>query len=835
MKKNKLFLTGAAALLSCGMLTSCDYSNFSLFGFFYNIYENNLEEQYKKPGSNISSSNSGSESSSTSITVSDDAAPQTYLTKSTTTDNGTTVEKYDLLVLLDSSKAALNSYVRYVPASGEAYTHSSFATVTDYTRTDNVVTLSFGTMVYTDRTNTTNIQYYYGDSTDSCKAAFKAAFDTEEASFVVSTDGTFTLGKTSTGEKATGLSTANTYWYYEESARPSYYMLTLLDNNDYYLNTFCMDSKNITKPVSAFVTFGTYKSYPDYSTSEYDAVRVNRGRGHMYASNNGSNMEFDISDDDNFDQWLGMSVGNCPAYKVTKVGFTGLLGDVKKYGFEAFASDIDTDSTEPEVVDPTEGAMLVVEGQKNSAIKLAFFNDGTYHFVWSANNIDETGTWTYSEENDAVALSAEKSDKTAQVNTITKQEDGSYKVDYVAACSEQLTQSFIISEKDFTSCFKAYTVLELTGDKNDAITLTFKSDNTYTFAFTTYKTSEDGTWSYDAATNTLSMKVGDKECATVTKNGVYDIHYTYSQSSQLDQHFSLTKAEWGKTFVHSITTLTGDKNSAITLDIKSDNTYTFAFTTYNTSEEGKWSYDAGTDTLSMKVGDKECLTVTKTDNTYDLYYVYSQSSQLDQHYTLDANTFKELFSGSDLVIKGTVSDKILLTLNRDHSYTFAFTTYNVSETGSWSYDSTNDQVVLSCKDTTNYLTKQEDGSYKGTYVSDKSAQLTQEFVLAAADTGVLGTTLVNADKTNTSGTHFGLIFNSNHTYSFHFYNYNVEETGTWSYDSTTDTFSFFCYNTENTSTKNEDGTYTINYVSHRSSQMTQEFTLTAENSAKIKA
>ena len=114
-----------------------------------------------------------------------------------------------------------------------------------------------------------------------------------------------------------------------------------------------------------------------------------------------------------------------------------------------------------------------------------------------------------------------------------------------------------------------------------------------------------------------------------------------------------------------------------------------------------------------------------------------------------------------------------------------------------------------------------------------SAQLTQGFVLAASDTDVLAATLANVDKTNDSGTHFGLIFNSNHSYSFHFYNYKVEETGTWAYDSTNDVFTFYCYNTTNTSTKNDDGTYTINYVSHRSSQMSQSFTLTAADAAKV--
>ena len=819
MKKNKFILTGALAFLSCGMLASCDYSNFSLFGFFYNLHI-------------------GTSSSSEVTTF----APQTYLTTSTEKlSNGDSIERYDLLVLLSDKKAALNSYKKYVPASGaDSYTNSSFASLTDYTRTDNLVTLDFGPMTYTDRTETNNVKFYRGDDETGSKEAFNKAFDTEKASFVVSKDGTFALGTSSTGDLATGLSTANTYWYYEETSRPSYYMLTLLDDSTYYLNTFCMDSKNVKTPVSAFVTSGTYKSYPDKKTDTYDVVRINIGRGHMFANNNGSNMEFDVNSDDNFKQWLGMSIGKVQAYKVTKVGFEGLLGDVQAYGFEAFGEDFDSDT--PAEVDPTDGAMLVSNGQTNQAIKLAFFSDGTYHFVWNANKIDETGTWAYDQDTDVVTLTA-TNDTTTKTNTITKQEDGTYKVDYVSALSEQLKQTFVISEADFVNNFKAAVILDLKGDKNSAITLTFKSDHTYIFAFTTNNTTESGTWSYDATTDTLSMKVGDKECATVTNNGTYDLHYVYSKSDQLDQHYTLTKAQWGKTFVHSLTTIQGEKmKENCTLTFNSDATFNFYFKVSNNGtdsivkEDGSYEVNSD-DNVVLKVGDATVATAEKqSDGRYKFAYVYSKSSQLTQDFIMDENSYKSTFSIADKTINGVKNPtQVNLKLNRDHSYSFNFNFSGSwqSEYGSWSYDSTNDKLVLTCKTTTNELTKQEDGTYKGTYTANINSKLSQEFVLAAEDTDVFASTLANVDKTNESGTHFGLIFNSNHSYSFHFYNYKVEETGTWSYDSTTDVFTFYCYNTTNTSTKNEDGTYTINYVSHRSSQMTQVFTLSAADAATV--
>ncbi len=830
MKKKRIALISATALLACGMLTSCDYSNFSLFGFFYNFYVDGL----KKSTDSTTQSEDTSSSSEEETTA---ERPETYLVTTSKDVEGGKLVGYDMLVLLNDEKAALNSYTRFISSDGKStHTNTSFGSLTDYTRTGNVVTLAFGPMAYTDRTNTSNVQYYRGDNEAESKEAFNKAFSSDSPIFTVKTDGTFSLGNTSSeGEEiATGKTDLQTYWYASFDARPSYFMLTLGNDNTYYLNAATMDSKNDKVLTCIFTTSGTYKTYADQSTEEYEAVRINKGRGHDFVNNNGSNMEFDITNDDSFNQWLGLTVGKVPAYKVTKVGFKGFLDDVSAYGFEMFDKDIGADEEQTVDPDPTEGAMLVVDGQVNNAIKLAFFNDGTYHFVWQDNKIDETGTWTYDSEADSIKLQTAKSDETIKENTISKQEDGTYKVDYVSALSDQLTQTFILTEADFNSYFKATTILSLTGDMNDAITLEFKSDGTYAFAFTTYNSVENGTWTYDATTDSLSMKVGDKECVTVTKNGVYDIYYVHSSGQGLVQHFTMTKDAWGKTFVHNLATLKGNAKDTITLAINSDKSYTFSFADYNTSETGTWSVDSSTGLVSMKVGDKECLTITKNAGYYDLYYVYSKSNQLNQHYTLDENTYKELFSIADLTLLGQANNAITLTLNRDHSYVFSFTTYNVSETGSWSYDAENDKVVLQCKKTTNELTKQEDGTYTGKYISNMNENLNQEYVLSASDASIFATEMVNVDKTNTSGTHFGFIFNSNNTYEFHFYDYKVTEIGTWSYNSEEDKFYFYCYNTVNTAAKNEDGTYTISYISHRSSQMTQEYTLSAADAAKLK-
>ncbi len=837
MNKKRLLVIGASTLLSLGLLTSCDYSDFSLFGFFYKLHIDNQTKKKDDTTTNSSSSSSSEEQSNVFI-------PQTYLVTSSKNVEGATIERYELLSILDESKVALNVYEKYIPTTGDSYTNSSFASLTGYTRDNNVITLDFGPMVYTDRTDTKNVTYYRGDDETSSKAAFKKAFDTETASFALNENGTFALGTTSSGNTAKGLSNAITYWYSEFTSRPSYYMLTLLDSGTYYLNTFCMDSKNDKMPVSAFVTSGTYKTYAEQSTEEYDAVRIGIGRGHMYANNNGSNMEFDIDSDANFNSWLGLSIGSVRAYKVTKVGFDGLLGEVKPYGFEAFEKDF-VDGDEQEEKDPTEGAMLVLNGDGNADIKLAFFNDGTYHFVWTKNKVDEKGSWTYDKDSDVLNLSATKSDESVRSNVSVKQEDGSYKIAYVAAVSDQLNQSFTISATDFVSYFQVTEVLSLAGDKNAEIGLAFYSDGSYHFTWAKYNVDEKGDWAYDSVADQLSLKVGDIVTGTSKlENGNYVLNVELSNKGGLTQTYTIKKATWNKTFVHVLTTLKGEKmGDNCTLTFNSDKTFNFFFqVSYNgntsvVKEDGTFSTnDEGL--VVLTVDDKTVATASKEDDgRYKFHYEYSKSAQCSQDFMMDEHSYKDTFSIEDITVNGVKAPTMVnLKLNRDHTYSFnhKFSGTWQSEVGGWEYDSENDEIILTySSEHTNKFTKQEDGSYKMNYIAGISSQLTQEFVIEAENTSFLGTELLNVDKTNPSGTHFGFIFYSNHSYAFHFYTYYTVEYGTWSYDSETEKFTFSCLSKINEASKGTDGSYTFTYVSYKSAQMNQEFTISAADIAKV--
>ncbi len=836
MKKNKFALLSSLALLSCGMLTSCDYSNFSLFGAFYNLWEKGYEEELKKPGSNTSSSDSTS--SSTSDDESTVFATQTYLNtlEEKTLDNGAKIQGYQLLTILSSQKAMLVSYQKYVPTSGSSYTYNSYQTVSDYTRTDNIINFAMGPSAYVDRKDTQNIAYYPGSDETTSREAFRLAFGSETASFLLKEDGTFQLGTETSGNLATGLTTACTYFDYDTASRPTYKVITLLDNNDYYLNSLAMNSKNVNEPTSSFVTKGTYQKVADKSTTEYDVVHVNLGRGHMYASNNGSDMEFDIPDDDSFSQWLGMCIGQIHSYRVTKVGFAGTLGQINPYGFEMMSEEAAEDEKSDDT-DPLEKASLVLEGKKNKDIRLGFFADKTYHFVWTANKIDESGTYAYDSETGKVILTTTDGEKTKTNEIVKNADDENYSITYVSILNEALNQVFDVTESDFKKYFAATSILKLDGDKKAEIGLEFYSDGSYVFSYAGTPAKDEGTWTYDATSDVVTLKVGDKVCGkSVYSNGLYVISYAYSQSEQLTQNYTLSKKAFGKVFVHALVTLRDEeRDTASLLSLNSDGTTNIAMTPTGstTSSDIPGSYnikDDGSVEILSSTGTVAATSALQADGSY----LFSYSAGYTQNYKMDAETFKTVFSVSDCKVNGVVApEKTYLSLNHDHTYTFAYAFSGEwqEENGGWVYDEENDKFVLTLGLTVNELTKQEDGTYKGKYLAHVDSRLSQDFVISNAS--FLPTTVSNIDKTNDSGTHFGFIFYSDHSYSFHFYNYNVTEKGTWSYDSTTEKFFFRCNRTTLEASKNESGDYVFNYISYKSSQMTQEFTLTASEAAKV--
>ena len=93
---------------------------------------------------------------------------------------------------------------------------------------------------------------------------------------------------------------------------------------------------------------------------------------------------------------------------------------------------------------------LTIAGQKLATIQMHVYEDHTYVWEFNANGyiILEKGSWNVVDG--VVTFQCYKT-----VNTFELQEDGTYKMAYVAHRSSQMTQDYIITAEQFTATFGA--------------------------------------------------------------------------------------------------------------------------------------------------------------------------------------------------------------------------------------------------------------------------------------------------------------------------------------------------------------------------------------------
>lgn len=815
-------MTAGLGLLSCSLLTSCDYSNFSLFGFFYNIYLNNIEKEYTKPNTNTSGNKDSSNTSSSTNTDADGFVPQVYRVVSTEGD----IKHTQQLTLLNKNRFMLVNIQREEKADSNK-TLYSFNMLGTYTRTGNVVSLALSTNVYSDRSAKTTT-YINGNDEASRKSAFQAAYKTDVTKFVVKGDGTFVLGDNDNGaEVANGLSTVNTFYQIADTGRPTVKMISLLNDSEYFVNSFAMDSKNAEMPVSSFIGQGTYKKYPEQATENYDVVKFNNGLGYMYASNNGSDMEFDLYSEANFSQWWGMNMSSVHTYKLAKKAYEADDGTkVSAYGFEVCEKD-EEDEDKPDT--PTKEVLLALEGEKNKEITLTLYKDSTFVFAWEKNKVQEEGTWTYDAATDKLTLSAGENHS---VVSVAKDDESGYTIHYVYSKSEQLTQDYTISKSDWENSFKI--LLELKGDVKAEIGLTLYKGGTYTFAFVGTPAKESGSYAYDADKDVLTLTIGEKSYSSKKNaDGSHIIHYVYSKSDQLTQDYTISKSLWDATFGRNIVTLKGQKNAEIKLQFKADNTYHFLWEANHIDEKGTWALDEKG--LVVLTCQDKTNTFSKASNGYHLDYVSKRSAQLTQSYVLDTYNYNVLASGKLLTLTGQKSKDVSISFLADNTYSFDFTLqgHTGKETGGWSYDSATDTVTLTCKDQVNTMKKQADGSYQLDYQAKLNAALTQTFV--TYDTSFRQTfSHIEKQLTTSSQVQPYFNFNSDGTYEFGFGAYHVSEKGTFAYNESENQIELLCQGKSNNftfdDTKND---YVCHYISNLSDQMTQTFSLDLASSNQI--
>ncbi len=224
------------------------------------------------------------------------------------------------------------------------------------------------------------------------------------------------------------------------------------------------------------------------------------------------------------------------------------------------------------------------------------------------------------------------------------------------------------------------------------------------------------------------------------------------------------------------------KNEAITFNLYTDGTYTFAWPDQNVEESGTYTWNRVTQTLVITDPADKTTTVTAENGELAFTYVYSQSDQLTQDYTgsvadLEAVICEVVYS----MIPTAVGD-ISLDLYADNTYTFTDATNAtavVTETGSYEWDSglltitkpdgtTSTSTVSGNIVTIDYrVSATSSRSFIGSFTDMNEAIFTAEVIYSFIPGS--GNEAISLD------------FYDDGTYEFAFATYNLTANGTWEY------------------------------------------------------
>ncbi|MCD8040331.1 MAG: hypothetical protein LUF82_02315 [Clostridia bacterium] len=456
-------------------------------------------------------------------------------------------------------------------------------------------------------------------------------------------------------------------------------------------------------------------------------------------------------------------------------------------------------------------------GSGNSAIYLTLYTDYTYEFGYSTYGVTESGSWAYVGGNLSFTPSA--------TTTITVTTDGdaiSAYYDYMGA--GQLTQTFIGSIADLNDALGiAYSFTP--GSGNTAIYLDLYTDGTYEFGFATYGVTEGGTWLYANGSVIFTPESGSSTAITVTvEDGVISAYYDYMSLGQLTQTFTGSAADIQAAagIVYSLTP--GSGNAAIYLNLYEDGTYQFGFATYGVTEGGTWLYANGSVIFTPSSDSTTTITVTAEDGTISAYYDYAGAGQLTQTFTGSATDIQAAAGIAYSFTPGSGNSAIYLNLYTDGTYEFGFTTYGVTESGTWTY--INGSLSFTSSGTTTITVTTEDGTISAYYDYMGAGQLTQTFT-GTVDGLCDGLGIAYEFTPGSGNSAIYLTLYTDGTYEFGFTTYGVTESGTWTY--TNGTLAFTSSGTTTITVTEADGTISAYYDYMGAGQLTQTFTGSASD------
>ncbi len=498
----------------------------------------------------------------------------------------------------------------------------------------------------------------------------------------------------------------------------------------------------------------------------------------------------------------------------------------------------------PEAAPAAETASVEISSD-DGATKMVFSSDGTYCFLFESYNIQDAGTYTYT---DGVLTLTDANNKQ------TTADGDPMHLQYAYSQSDQLTGAFTIPAADLA--FEAPAEVPAAAEpvsvefpSNDGATrMVFSSDGAYSFFFDSYNIEDAGTYTFADGILTLTDANGKE---TKAEGDPLEFTYAYSQSDQLTGAFTIpaadltfeTDAESAEAEAAAPTEVSTveipSNDGATRMVFSSDGAYSFFFDSYNIEDAGTYTFADGVLTLTDANG-KE----TKAEgDPLEFTYAYSQSDQLTGAFTVPAADLG--FGASEAepaeepveepaeapADNGENTEELKtveipsddgatrMVFSSDGTYAFFFDSYNIEDVGAYTFA----DGVLTLIDENGKETKAEGDPLHLHYAYSKSDQLTGDFTITASDlafTDEIRSVEILSDDEATR-----MVFSSDGAYSFFFDSYNIEDAGTYTFADGVLTLT----DANGKETKAEGDPLEFTYAYSKSDQLTGKFSVSASD------
>ena len=426
----------------------------------------------------------------------------------------------------------------------------------------------------------------------------------------------------------------------------------------------------------------------------------------------------------------------------------------------------------------------------NQEITFSLYEDGTYTFAWAANDVSESGTYTWDRLTQTLTLT----DPAGKEYTVKADENGGLAFTYYLSVQAQLFQDYTgtVAAMEEVICNVAYEMIPATdGD----VSLKLYSDNTYTYADPENNVRETGTYEWDGAGALTLTTPAEKEIVSSIQddlpNIVY-INYTTDTSSQVFIG-SLTGMQESVPSAAVIYTFVGLNNPVYTFELFDDFTYKFYDGQHGVTEYGVWSFSGKT--LALNVPGSEATVIGEysvSGDTLSFTYYYSVMDALNQPFECSLSELGVAIARAGIAksvytFTGLTNPLYTFTVYDSGAYLFYDGQHNISEYGVWTYDGETLALNVPGSEATvigEYAVT--DGTMSFTYYYSVMSALQQpfecdiaEFNMAIAKAGLSDAVYSFVGLTNDDYT-FTLYKNG--VYLFYDGQHGVSEYGIWSYN-----------------------------------------------------